>query len=742
MLKKHVDKIKNSALSTDTDLVTLYDMTSKERRDYFTKETDAETGKFLNTKFEQAMVSKQTDAMLDWAKSVFSPEEKKKAVYKNVIDKINNLSELGYMTGKQEDVFLEDLVTDKLGISVSREEMENIVKRAEEIQKQQEKLGDNLNNPEFYDENINFYKSIKGMNDYLQSRAPAKNSAILMGTIGRGMMLFSVKSPLLNIGSNMEVGLTEAITRRIANGTVKGANNQLALDYMKMARDIYKKTGFDISRMQGMQDLGASGERVLGDTVHTQGEGKIRAVGRVVEDIVFKKLLGAPDAFFASAHFADSVNLQSMELAKGDKKLASKYMVDAMRVSPVSDQGKLLRAQAMLDAQVATWTNDTWASKATVEIRRVFNDMNQDLRIGDYLFPFVKTPANVIATGLDYSGLGAVKGIYKLVQMVKKRDFNKQAVQSIVRDLTRAGLGVTAALALAANTDDDDFMGAYDPKRAQIESLRGARENSFRVGNTWISTDWLGPLSVPYNAIMYSRKYGKEGTAETAFQYGKGVASTLLNLPVVSDVMDFYKSESQKQDMSLGEMIGSTGDYAMSQAMSRLVPSIFSDIAKATDPSERKTTNAVEAIQAKVPGLRHLLEKKRNVFGEDMQAENPVFSMLFGSRVKGSKETPLIKELSDVSAESGKSMNFTDWTKSASKKLSQFHEKVGDGKYREATIEYGKTLKDLIQKTISSSSYKKLSAEEKAAELNNLDVEAQEKVFAKYGFKYKIDKKK
>ena len=42
---------------------------------------------------------------------------------------------------------------------------------------------------------------------------------------------------------------------------------------------------------------------------------------------------------------------------------------------------------------------------------------------------------------------------------------------------------------------------------------------------------------------------------------------------------------------------------------------------------------------------------------------------------------------------SGKSINFTDWTKSTGKQLGAFKLKVGDEKFNQAKQEYGELLK-------------------------------------------------
>lgn len=635
---------------------------------------------------------------------------------------------------------LEGVVSENLGIKVSSEEVAEINAKAKAIDEAAIKLGGELGNPSKVKENLDYFKAKKQMDDYLLSKSPASRVKVLTGTIGRGMMLFSVKSPVLNIGSNVEIGLAEALGRRLSGSGIKGADNKLAVDFVKMANKIYQQTGYDISRMTSLKDNGVGGSRVLGETGHAQGKGAIRKVGRAVEDIVFKQLMGAPDVAFSSAHFADSVNLNAVKLAKASGKNAVEIMNDAMRLEPQTAEGLILREQGIMDATKATWTDDSWASKVSGGIRKILNDVSGDARIGDYLLPFVKTPANVIATGMDYAGLGIPKALVKTYKAIRSGDLgNKQAMQSIARDLVRSGLGLVGALLITSHLKDDDYVGAYDPKRAQIESLRNSNYNSIRIGNRWVSTDWLGPLSVPVNAMMYARKYGKTG-AERTFQYTKGVLSSAANIPGVADIYDAVKANAYKKNQSLEEMTGSTVDYISSEVYSRMIPSFLSDASKAVDPTVRESVKGVESIKAKIPFLSKTLPAKRNIFGEEIVGEPGISDIMFGARIKTVKESDLIKELNTVSQNTDKSVAFTDWDKSSSKQLAQFKDKVGADKFKEAKIEYGKELKRLLITETSKGSYKKLNDEEKLKIITVQDKEAQDKIFAKYRFKYKQQK--
>lgn len=631
---------------------------------------------------------------------------------------------------------LEEYVTEKLGVNIKAEEVQGVKDRAVKIEEAQAKLGDNLGNPSKPQENLEFFKAKKEMDDYLYGLNPANRLKILTGTIGRGVMLASVKTPLLNIGSNIELAFTEALSRRINNFQISGANNKLAVDYVKFVNKVYKETGYDLSRMTAIKDAGVGSAKILESDIHSQGPGAIRRAGRVVEDLIFKKLMGAPDVAFSSAHFADSVNLNASKLFK-DKAKASEVMSDAMRLEPKTAEGQILREQAILDAQVATWTNRTWASRVSIGIRKILNDITGDVRIGDYLLPFVKTGANVVATGMDYAGAGLVKSVVKTAKAIKEGNFgSKEHLQSMTRDMVRSGIGLTGAVIIASQLTDEDFVGAYDPKRAQIESLRNSNYNAIRIGDKWVSTDWLGPLAVPVTAIMYSRRLG-DTYAERKFQYAQNVLKAAVEIPGVKDIYDNVKAQSYQKNQTLEEMTGATAEYITSQLYSRLVPSFVADVAKATDPYARQSGKGYEKIVAKIPFLSKTLPAKKDIFGEPVKGESPALDVLFGSRVKTDKETPLITEISRLSTATDKGITFTDWDKSSAKTLAEFKKKVGPEKFEKAKIEYGQELKKQLEKTVSDPRYAKLPDTDKLKVISEKDSQVTEKIMQKYGFKYR-----
>ncbi len=726
---KLIEKLKASAINGEVDIKKLYDMDSAGRKSFFSNYVGKELGDLLSVEFEKAMNSKRKDALRKWAESVYDPKTKEAPKRKTILDKINDLDKDGILTPKVEKEFLKEIVADQLGISVTPEQTRHISALAKKIVAAQKNIKGGIGDPANEASVTEFLLQKKKMDDYLLSQNPSNRLKVLTGTIGRGHLI-----------SNMEAGITEAIVRRVAAGTLKLTDTKLASDYVKMVNRIYQKTGYDISRMVDINDTGASGARVLGDTVHSQGPGAIRKYGRLVEDVIFKQAMGAPDVAFSSLAFADSVNINALKEAHGDPVLAKELMREAMQVDG-SKRSRPLRAQGILDAQVATWTNKTWASDTTLRIRKVLNDLAPDARVGDFLMPFVKTGANVIATGMDYAGVGIPKAMFKIVNAFRTGDLkDPEVIRSYSRDIVRAGLGLTGAAILAQNIKDDDFVGAYDPKRQQIEELRNSKDNMFRIGNKWISTDYLGTLAVPFSAMMFARKYGAKGKPEMAFQYAKGVGSQVMQLPGVKDVSDTLKKSLYKKDTNLQEMGQSTGEYVSQQAFSRLVPSFVGTIAASIDPNQRRPKGTFQQIQSNIPLMRENLKVKKDIFGDVKKAEPLWSTILFGGRVKSDKETSLVKELSDIQDKMDKPITFTDWDKSSQKRLTQFKDRVGPETFETAKQEYGTILKNKITKVIQTPTYKLLSDEGKHKLLSDLDQAAMNEVLKDNGFKYRAER--
>lgn len=799
-----VAKLKQAAKEGEINIEKMYGMDSKERRDLFEKYVDPETAQGINTGFEKAMSSDQQNALAGWVNNTFKEKTKelpkgkyllkqikefyeskrisskvyeelkqlKDSKTKDIFSKIdelqkegllnievaNSLKKLnvpkeillkkiyelqkeGLLTPEGERAFLEDAVTEKLGGRITADEAKTINDLSVDLEKHAQNVS------EFNTNTMEYFQAKRKIEDYVDSLTPASNLRVFTSTIGRGAMLLSVKSPLVNVISNSVMGFLSAAERRITQRRFNGFNSDVAGKFSKFSADVYRKTGYDLSRFQAFE----GGRKSLGEEyAHSQGKGLFRKIGRFYEDVAFNKLQGLPDAMFAAFHFSDSANLSSSMLAlkeglkgKEAKTRALDIMKDAFNTSPTTKEGQYVRAQAEADALYATYTNKTIASETGLKLRGVLNTATGDFRLGDINDPFVKTPANVIAAGLDYSGVALTTkmatGILKVLNDVAHRkSFDKNNFANINKLMIKSGLGLTFAYTISQMIKPQDFLGQYPTtdKERQLLSLRNGTTNAIRVGNTWVSLDYLGPLGAPLIGFLYAKKYGGRNTLDDMWRFGQGATSGLQNFPGWNMVAQSYKyittPPSDKVDAKQAGF--DTGKAMLSTVTSRIIPGIVSDIAKMGDPYVRSTdkNSLTSTLQSQLPHFREDLPISKTVFGDEQKTEPWLSTLLFGSRVKTNQDSQVINELVTLNQQDSLP-SITDVAKT-SPRAKELKSQIGDEKFTRAMDYMGKNLKNNFLETMKNPEYQSATSQEKQNKLNKVKESTFKDMLDTYGY--------
>jgi hypothetical protein len=729
------EKLKEAVKTGEIAVARLYEMDSAQRRSTFEKYVSTDLAQFINTNFEKAMVSKQKDALTNWAKGTFKPEKSKARNYDHVLKKIEQLDKMGVLSPESEKAFLSDLIADKLGISLNPAEIKTITEKATKLESLfQTKTGDGLPPIEYWVERRNMEK-------YLNSLSPTHKLKVATSIIGRGNMLLAAKSALTNIESNTVNGFVQGLERRIASGSYTGLNGDFAVSYVKRVNQIYQKSGFDISRMENIMQ----GQRRLGEDFVTSSEGPgwTRAIGRWHEDIVFKQLMGAPDVAASSVAFADSANLASSKIARGEgltgqaaKARALRIFKDAVKIEPDTVEGEMVRSQAIADSTYATYTNNGFYSDLAMAIRTTLNKASGDIRLGDQLMPFVKTPANVVQAGLDAAGAGAIRGFWKLPEAIRQLKIdNPQPMRDVVRNFVRSGLGLTLATALAFMFDPDDFVGEYeslDPKNRTMTGLKNAGYNSIRIGDKYISLDYFGPLAAPFVGIMYARKYG-DNLPEKIYQYGRGTGGQVLKVPGLrefSDLIGEISEEVQRNDPKKTASV--LTDQFIGFIRGRAIPAIVNDFAQGIDPYQRQTGGkAVSKLQSSIPVAREALPAKVNqVTGEAMKSEGIVSTILFGSRLKTANTDKLVGEIVRLN-DAGFGPAIAEVQRSSTR-IKGISEQLGPAKTQEMLEYYGKRFSRAMAFRIGSENYKAKSDADKQELINKVRGLVMNETFKKF----------
>lgn len=198
------------------------------------------------------------------------------------------------------------------------------------------------------------------------------------------------------------------------------------------------------------------------------------------EDVWFSK----PHYAYAMAQYCKAHNITPEQIATG-KGL------------------KQARAYAVLEAQKATYRDTNALSQTISEIGRSIRPGKNPVRksvslVMEGILPFRKTPANILARGLEYSPIGLINGIKQAVLDVQKgKKTGAEAIDSISAGLTGTGL-----LALGAWLAAQGLVrghGGGDEKENELEELMGHQAYALELPNgTSVTLDWLAPEALPF----------------------------------------------------------------------------------------------------------------------------------------------------------------------------------------------------------------------------------------------------
>lgn len=747
--RSEANKIKEAIKNGDFTIAKLYEMNSQDRHDLFSVYVGDKLATFVNGNFEKAMVSRQKDSLKQWVKDTFG---KQKEEAKDAIDKIENLEEV-LRPGEGED-FLRDLAAIKLGFQVTEKQAKTIVEKTEKLAELQGEVTD-LGLP-----TDKFLEAYNDLEKYVQALNPTNQLRVMTSLFGRAMMLFRPSSVILNIeGNTLNAVLTEIEKRvglAVTEGALKGDNTDLAKEFVKKNTAIYIKTGYDFTRMNELSE----GHRILNeDITHTEGKGFIRKVFGKNAERFLRFTQGVPDVVFASTQFATTANIMSTSIAKdeglsGDaqKERAREIMKDSFKMEPETDAGKLVREQAQADAQQSTYTGNSFAAKnISLKIRSLFNDLVPNLRLGDLNIPFAKTPANIGAQGIEMAGGGLFEVGYQAYQLKKAwQDVGKgspeakQALSRIIRLGVKMGLGQLIAMLITANIDEDDFIGAYptSPTEQKLFEARRGIENSIRIGDKWVSTAYFGPLAPIITGHLYAKKYKKEGILGSVLGYLRGAGQGILELPGFSQAKDalVYINDIFQEGKSASDIRKDATAGILDFVRARTIPGVVADIAKMTDEYDRKTKGEGELarVKASIPGLRQTLPVKQDVFGNKIETEAAISTLLFGSRAKEAKNNTLLNEMVRLQQQ-GQLPALSD-IEASSTRVKQFKEQVPKAKYNKAVTESRTEFASKTTELIKTTKYKNMTDEQKKAAINKIKDETLDEVLKKYG--YKAPKKK
>jgi len=350
-----------------------------------------------------------------------------------------------------------------------------------------------------------------------------------------------------------------------------------------------------------------------------------------------------------------------------------------MRAAGTTTPTEDMKAIATQDAMYRTFQDENVLSQTFVSLKKIFN-ANQKWGLGSLIINYPKTPANLLARGIDYSPFGFVKALKPIIQNARGQEGPTQ--KEFVEDMSRAMVG-TGLIALGYLLAKATLLSGEPEKDYDVEAAKSELGQSrFRInatglerfvlsgfdpgsalpreGDTYMSYDWNQPMSLALamGANMANQKLAQDFLTDAMTQLAAGT-ETLTNQPVLTGVQRFMRTFS---DSNYGGPVMAVGDALLSLT-EQFIPTILSQVANMNDTVVRNPYDpsplkeAINRAMKKIPGLRNTLPEYLQPTGQPIPA-NDVGNKLYNTFLNPAflnryTADPVLKEIVDIYKASG-----------------------------------------------------------------------------------------
>jgi hypothetical protein len=544
------DTLLKAIKSRQIDLRRLSEMPSADRRTVFSQIVGKDSAESVNALFESKLALKNQEAgmitFIRQAAGLTSP------VARDMVSRISKLDHV--LNPDEQKQFLADYASKKIGATITSDQaakISELAKTASDLKDKNPKLSG------VSDEFLKAQNDLKSHVEGLKTNTVAQSLGQNLAVIGRNNLLLNPATPLKTaISSVVNTGM-DMISRRLAMMSTDTTNPDLVKQANSEAWETFRKTGDNTAQMESLDDThvlnkGENFKTVNGETTG----GKVinatsKAVGKIAQisnkvaidwehNIAFTK--------FYQNTFFDMVGLASDKVADTEglmggaaKSRAADVLKDAARIQPKTSEGAMVRQMAQEQAARITSTNDTFASRLATGAKNMLNKVIPGFKLGNFIEPMAKIPANVIANGIDNAGFGLPKSVYDIYQGRTKMASDdlqtkyegmaqfSDGLQHLIRVGGTIGVSALIASQIPANKFRSDNYGNH----------------FIEIGNTWINMEYIAAIS-PALAGFLTAKQNKGSIGNDIYQYGAGAAAGLKNVPGANEINSLLNTDIKK----------------------------------------------------------------------------------------------------------------------------------------------------------------------------------------------------
>jgi len=621
-------------MSENLNMVELKKMSSQDRINTLSEYVD--NAEELNARFEALF---KTGNLANWEERTMGTKQlRENKKLKGALARLEFLNDLGVLNPRQMEDFMQSFVETQLGVDLTIEESQELSKLVK-AQSDAFDVVSETNDWTWKNEKqvIDYFMAVKKLREYSESLMPttirnevnkligyARSSILASPRILRNSALYQIIPTVEraiakrlvsgNIGdTELKGGFMEKILAKMSGVKPSKKSAEFIAKQTAMATKIYHKTGFDISRMQTLND----GYTFFGGEKFQPLYGKSMNDAKTMKEkiqvglnnwakfinLAPKWFAGGTDMLAANLQRADTSVLMSKEIAsleakKGkipnemtEQERAEQLLEESYSFNPKDQKAQKIRDAGIMDAHMSNNTQPDGAADVVIKLRNSFSIGG--IEFGKILVPFAKIATTTLSRGMKtVTGYGAVKSIYQINQASKITDVQERSQALYTATSTLVGyVGIMgAAMLLGAFLDDDDYIGGYDTlstKEYGLAKARGASGGYVRIGGKWIPLRYLPMINIPLSAIMTARQ-AKASEKNYLDGYITGILGGVLETPLISDIFDILQniSDSVKKKEFI-ESLGLDAESIMNWSKVRAIPSIVSyDIYNMMFPKE------------------------------------------------------------------------------------------------------------------------------------------------------------
>lgn len=415
---------------------------------------------------------------------------------------------------------------------------------------------------------------------------------------------------------------------------------------------------------------------------------------------------------------------------------------------------KQAKEYAMNESLESTFRNANALSDFVMKMKRYANvpisDIPQDVAGGrvlnkassmfvDAVFPFVKTPSNVLMQATKFSPIGLMRGVKQMVKSENPAQFIK-GLNNLTSGMTGTGI---MALGYYMGTEGLATGKIDSSSEGKFRKMMGEQSYSVNIGGRDFNftMDWAAPACIPF-FIGVELANGKEGdgTFGRVLDAFTQMSDPVFSMSMLQGVGQAFESSRGNQEINpIYRIIGNSSESYLSQ----YIPTLFGQIARITasedldvtptakSATEREIQNFLFRMASKIPGLNEMvLQPKVDAFGKTDRKESisdyalsVAQNMLLPGSLKARRNDSTTDELEALMH----SVDGTNASKLLPDKKPDFDVKFGKDEMRMSVEELasyrkarGSEVQNGLQNLFNSSEYRRMSDDEKVKAISDV----------------------